>query len=888
MRCLLVAGLLFGGTLGLIGGLLGWGRFGGSCSAGEAPNTPKPLLGIAPPSGGGRPLFPQHPRVPPSPPHRQGAAAGPFRAEMAAAFEHLGLDPRLLRAVSELGWAAPTAIQAEAIPAALEGRDLLARARTGSGKTAAYGLPLLHRLLRAAAPGAAAQAVRALVLVPSKELGQQVVLSLRRLAAFCARHVRVADICAHTDLAAQKPVLMERPEVVVGTPGRVLAHLEARSLVLRHSLELLVLDEADLLLSFGFGDDLKALLCHLPKIYQALLVSATFNPDVEALKELVLHNPVIVQPQEPRLPGSAQLQQWVVRCDTEEDKFLLLCALLKLALLRGRALLFVGALARCYRLKLFLEQFGIAACALNSELPARSRCHVITQFNRGLYDYIVATDEEALEAPVGQPPQKKRKGAADSKGKDPEYSVARGIDFQNVAAVINFDVPPTVESYIHRVGRTARADNPGTALTFVLPEERDRLAQIEDRLAGGQGGALSPRGGGHRVPRDIVGVSPRAPGARECPQGTSPCCVPRERRVHAAALQVLHGGDRGPAVPLPGERGRGRGGGRGGGGGAPSPALTPSPPGRHALRHQAGGEGGSAAGDQGGAAQLRETQGTPGTPRGLWGGRRVGTGCQEPPPDIPSPSPDVLRGQPPRPARPAPRQAAAPRHRQASPPQRARLPGYVPRPTAASGWRGGVGTQDPKTGRGVQGQGVPPESASPSDAPLHARSATQPPQHRQAQPEEAQAAAAVPRRCWPPRRPHGECGTVVTPPPPPRARGVPTCPLLFQGLTPLFSALTDTPQRQPTAELQVHPPAHQAPCHEVLLSPPCPPGGCARDHRSCLAAPLADGVSPCRPLRAAARNKGAGGLCQPCGGVLLLPGSAVPAGCVTVAGAQGW
>ncbi|XP_035200881.1 probable ATP-dependent RNA helicase DDX56 [Oxyura jamaicensis] len=193
---------------------------------------------------------------------------------------------------------------------------------------------------------------------------------------------------------------------------------------------------------------------HLPKIYQALLVSATFNPDVEALKELVLHNPVIVQPQEPPLPGSAQLQQWVVRCDTEEDKFLLLCALLKLALLRGRALLFVGALARCYRLKLFLEQFGIAACALNSELPARSRCHAITQFNRGLYDYIVATDEEALEAPPGQPPQKKRKGAADGKGKDPEYSVARGIDFQNVATVINFDVPPTVESYIHRVGRS--------------------------------------------------------------------------------------------------------------------------------------------------------------------------------------------------------------------------------------------------------------------------------------------------------------------------------------------------------------------------------------------------------------------------------------------------
>ncbi|XP_054043681.1 probable ATP-dependent RNA helicase DDX56 isoform X4 [Rissa tridactyla] len=372
------------------------------------------------------------------------AAAG----NAAAGFEHMGLDPRLLRAVAELGWATPTAIQAEAIPLALEGRDLLARARTGSGKTGAYGLPLLQHLLRAKEV-AQAQAVRALVLVPSKELGQQVTRSLRELAAFCARALRVADLCAHADLAAQRPVLMEKPDVVVGTPGRVLAHLGARNLSLRHSLELLVLDEADLLLSFGFGEDIKALLCHLPRIYQALLVSATFSPEVEALRELVLHNPVTLCPPEPRLPDASRLRQFGVRCETEEEKFLLLCALLKLRLLRGRALLFVSTLARCYRLKLFLEQFGVPACALNSQLPARSR-----------------------------------------KGKDPEYSVARGIDFQNVAAVINFDVPPSVESYIHRVGRTARADNPGTALTFALPEEQDALARIEDALAGENGESM--------------------------------------------------------------------------------------------------------------------------------------------------------------------------------------------------------------------------------------------------------------------------------------------------------------------------------------------------------------------------------------------------------------
>ncbi|XP_072216992.1 probable ATP-dependent RNA helicase DDX56 [Excalfactoria chinensis] len=409
----------------------------------------------------------------------------------ATSFEQMGLDPRLLRAVAELGWAAPTAIQAEAVPLALEGRDLLARARTGSGKTAAYGIPLLERLLRAKAVPVP-QAVRAVVLVPSKELGLQVLHSLRLLAAFCNREVRVAEVCAQSDLAAQKPVLMEKPDVVVGTPGRVLAHLNTHSLVLRDSLELLVLDEADLLLSFGFGEDLKALLCHLPKIYQALLMSATFNPDVEALKELVLHNPVTVQPQEPRLPGSSQLRQFVVRCEVEEDKFLLLYAVLKLALLRGRALLFVSSISRCYRLKLFLEQFGIPACALNSELPARSRCHVITQFNRGLYDYIVATDEELEGRTESAEPRqrRKRKQGAESKGGDPEYSVARGIDFQNVATVINFDVPAAVESYIHRVGRTARADNPGTALTFVLPEEREQLARIEDVLAGENGESM--------------------------------------------------------------------------------------------------------------------------------------------------------------------------------------------------------------------------------------------------------------------------------------------------------------------------------------------------------------------------------------------------------------
>lgn len=181
------------------------------------------------------------------------------------------------------------------------------------------------------------------------------------------------------------------------------------------------------------------------------------------------------------------LRQLVLRCGTAEDKALVLVALLRLRVLRGRALLFASSPPRCYRLKLLLEQFGLGACALNPELPARSRCHIIAQFNRGIYDYIVATDEAPEPE---QPRRKKRRGGAQGKGKDPEFSVSRGIDFQNVAAVINFDVPDTVESYIHRVGRTARADNPGTALTLALPEEQESLARIEDALTGDNGESM--------------------------------------------------------------------------------------------------------------------------------------------------------------------------------------------------------------------------------------------------------------------------------------------------------------------------------------------------------------------------------------------------------------
>ncbi|XP_037693174.1 probable ATP-dependent RNA helicase DDX56 isoform X2 [Choloepus didactylus] len=405
-------------------------------------------------------------------------------------FEHMGLDPRLLQAIADLGWSRPTLIQEKAIPLALEGKDLLARARTGSGKTAAYAVPMLQLLLHRKATGPVVeQAVRGLVLVPTKELARQAQSMIQQLAAYCARDIRVADVSAAEDTASQRAMLMEKPDVVVGTPSRVLSHLQQESLKVRDSLELLVVDEADLLFSFGFEEELKSLLCYLPRIYQAFLMSATFNEDVQALKELVLHNPVTLKLQESQLPGPDQLQQFQVVCQTEEDKFLLLYALLKLSLIRGKSLLFVNTLERSYRLRLFLEQFSIPACVLNGELPLRSRCHIISQFNQGFYDCVIATDAEVLGAPVkGKQRGKGAKGAKGNRASDPEAGVARGIDFHHVSAVLNFDLPPTPEAYIHRAGRTARANNPGIVLTFTLPTEQAPLDKIEE-LLGGENGA---------------------------------------------------------------------------------------------------------------------------------------------------------------------------------------------------------------------------------------------------------------------------------------------------------------------------------------------------------------------------------------------------------------
>lgn len=423
-------------------------------------------------------------------------------------FSHI-LDPRLLRSLADLGFGIPTPIQQKAIPLALAGKDILARARTGSGKTLAYGLPLLQKVLDAKAAVAKSdpkhQLTRALVLVPTRELAEQVFRHLSVVIEYLRDDVRIVNVARDASEKVQRLLLSEKPDVVIATPSKALSYLQNGSLDLKSGLETLAIDEADLILSYGHDSDVKSLLggSFLPSHFQSFLMSATMTSDVSKLKGLLLRNPVVLKLNETDDAAGSNLVQFYTRT-TEEDKFLLVYVILKLKLIRGKAILFVNELERGYRLKLFLEKFGLRACVLNAELPINSRYSIVEEFNKGKFDYIVATDEptgvnqeaeegsddesvdegeDVAENAEDDSTKKRKSGAAEGKaaGKKAkregkkgsagaaEFGVSRGVDFVNVSCVINFDLPTSVDGYIHRVGRTARGGASGTALSFVVP-----------------------------------------------------------------------------------------------------------------------------------------------------------------------------------------------------------------------------------------------------------------------------------------------------------------------------------------------------------------------------------------------------------------------------------
>ncbi|GAM82731.1 hypothetical protein ANO11243_007170 [Dothideomycetidae sp. 11243] len=427
----------------------------------------------------------------------------------AASFSDLNLDPRLLQAITKQEFSTPTPVQSATIPLALAGRDILARAKTGSGKTAAYTLPLLHQILRAKASSSSSSTKRlsGLILVPTRELAAQVTKAAVGFAAFCGGAVRVENVTRKEDEKVLRARLADILDVVVATPSRANALVEAGVLDLEGLLGLVV-DEADLVLSYGHDEDLKALANVVPRGVQTVLMSATLRAEVEELKTLFCRDPVVLELDDTEKEDQ-NLKQYVVKCG-EDEKFLLIYAILMLKLIKGKVIIFVADIDRCYRLKMFLEQFGIRSCVLNSELPANSRIHAVEEFNRNVYDIIIASDENEVVGSEEKSSKRRRKsetveGAGDKETtdatpadeqqeentttngaelgdnqpqkkrrrrneRDTEYGISRGIDFKNVSCVLNFDLPQSSKSYTHRIGRTARAGKTGMALSFCVPK----------------------------------------------------------------------------------------------------------------------------------------------------------------------------------------------------------------------------------------------------------------------------------------------------------------------------------------------------------------------------------------------------------------------------------
>ena len=382
-------------------------------------------------------------------------------------FSSLNLEPRLLRGIRDQKWSSPTLVQKEAIPLALEGKDILARSGTGTGKTAAYVLPILHHTLRRKNK----RVTSSLILVPTKELAGQVTKLAQSLASYCGQDVRIQNLAGKESEVVQKAKLAEFPDIVVATPARASANMNNGALSLK-GLTHLVVDEGDLVMGYGFKEDLDYISQNMPKGVQIFLMSATLSTDLDAVKGLFCRDPVILNLDD--LEKDSQLvRQYVLPC-AEEEKFLILYAIFMLKLITGKSIIFVGDVDRSYRVKLFLEQFGIKSCVLNSELPLASRLHIVEEFNKNIYNILIASDETELMGSMKKDDEKRPKKKAKTDGSSSDSGVSRGIDFRNVSCVLNFDMPATYKGYFHRIGRTARAGKSGTAISFVIPKEKYR------------------------------------------------------------------------------------------------------------------------------------------------------------------------------------------------------------------------------------------------------------------------------------------------------------------------------------------------------------------------------------------------------------------------------
>ena len=354
-------------------------------------------------------------------------------------FSEFGVHPELLRGLRDLGFQRPTPIQVDAIPPGMAGRDLLACAMTGSGKTVAFLLPILHKLI--AKPRGT---TRALVLTPTRELAAQILSDLEAVATHTP--ITGASVFGGVGMGPQEHAFKSGVDVIVGTPGRLLDHFRQPYARLS-GLEFLVLDEADRMLDMGFLPDIRRVLRHIPRKRQTLFFSATMPPAIAALAREMLHEPATINLE--RQSGPAVGITHAVYPVPQHLKPALL-----LALVRGSevsdALVFTRTKSRANRLQRFLADQNVRVERIHGNRSQNQRTEALAGFKSGKYQVLVATD-----------------------------IAARGIDVTALGHVINFDVPHVAEDYIHRVGRTGRAERTGSAFTFVSPEEEADLRGIE-------------------------------------------------------------------------------------------------------------------------------------------------------------------------------------------------------------------------------------------------------------------------------------------------------------------------------------------------------------------------------------------------------------------------
>jgi ATP-dependent RNA helicase RhlE len=361
-------------------------------------------------------------------------------------FPELGLRPELLKAVQEAGYSSPTPIQQQAIPLALEGRDLIGLAQTGTGKTASFTLPILERLLEEGYghTKASSHRVRVLVLTPTRELCVQVEESFHKYGKHTT--IRVAPIYGGVNIEPQSKELRRGVDVIVATPGRLIDHMERQNVVF-DDLEVLVLDEADRMLDMGFAPQLNRIVTEVPRFRQTLLFSATMPPEVEALARKYLRKPIVVQVG--RRSSAASTVTHAVYPVPRDKKTALLAELLKKGELDS-VLIFSRTKHGADKVVRHLTSVGISATAMHADKSQNERTRALEDFKQGKVRVLVATD-------IAQ----------------------RGLDVSGISHVINYDVPQQAEDFVHRIGRTGRAASSGDAFSFMAPDEIAMVRSIE-------------------------------------------------------------------------------------------------------------------------------------------------------------------------------------------------------------------------------------------------------------------------------------------------------------------------------------------------------------------------------------------------------------------------